>query len=440
MRPDEDALMKRISLRAGARPARWIVGLAGLAIFVGGGVAQADSTPDKAALRIVGCDDPVQSHKRGICANHLEQADFRALAPGVSWYYNWHYETDDKPPGGVPMDYIPMAWGDRPEALDGLDSYLRDAPVKPRVVLAINEPNLKGQAFISPQETAVLYQKIKTIADKYQLTVVGPNMSLGSPTDGSITAMDPIENKDVTYTFMVPFLKAFLFYMKPAEVPALGLHTYGSLGELKWAVDSMHKEFNCPVWVTEYAEWNAADAKDARDYLIQATDFLERTPYVQGYAWFKERADNSKISLLEQEPGQLTDLGQTYVQMPVHDASTYYRIPGKLSAGKYVTMENGSILSNSHNNILVSSDAAGATADYNIQVDSAGTYQLSLRAFGSSKIEVLENDQVLGSADAGGSDVQSLNVSATLPAGPQTVRIRFGASGTILSFIQFTKQ
>jgi hypothetical protein len=394
-----------------------------------------------ANLRIVNCDEKVASLKRGICENHLDEADFRALAPGVSWYYNWHYETKDVPPSDVPMEYLPMAWGDRPESLDGLDHTLQNAAKKPRVALCINEPNLKGQAFIKPEETAALYKKVKDVADKYQVPLVGPNMSLGSPTDGSITAMDPITNKQETYTFMVPFLKAMYFFLgNDVKPPALGLHTYGNLGEMKWAVGEMHKEFNCPVWVTEYAEWNAANDNDEREYLLQATDFLERTPYVAGYAWFKERVPgNKKISILADESGKLTPLGETYVDMPPHEADIYYRIPGKLSAGKYVALDQGDILANSHNDILVTASANGATADYNVQVDAAGTYKLCLKCMGSGKIDVLENGQVLGSADISGSDVQVVEIPAQLPAGPQTLRIRFGASGTILSTIEFTK-
>ena len=392
------------------------------------------------AVRIVSCDDKVQSHKRGVCENHLQPEDFRALAPGVSWYYNWHFETEDKPPSDAAMEFIPMAWGDRPESLDGLSHYLEQADKKPRVVLAINEPNLKGQAFISPEQTATLYKKIKDIADKYQLTVVGPNMSLGSPTDSSITAMDPVENKQLTYTFMTPFLKAFDFYLGEVKTPALGLHTYGSIGEMKWAVDSMHKEFNCPIWVTEYAEWHASDEAAERDYLIQATDFLERTPYVAGYAWFKERADNRKISLLEEQAGKLTPLGEAYVALPVHDADLYYRIPGKLAAGKYVAIDQADILSNSHTDLLVSTTAPGASADYNIQADSAGAYKVGLHVFGTGKIDLMEKDQVLASGNASGDEVQTLEIPAQLPAGTQTLRIHFGGSGMILSSILFEKQ
>lgn len=403
--------------------------------------ARADDSLLTSPVRVVNCDDPVQSYKRGICENHLDQADFRALAPGVSWYYNWHYETKDIPPSDVAMEYIPMAWGDRQDSIDGLDHYLQGASKKPRVVLAINEPNLKGQAFISPEQTADLYKRIKAVADKYQLAAVGPNMSLGSPTDGSIKAMDPIENKEVTYTFMVPFLKAFYFFLhNDAQPPALGLHTYGSIGEMKWAVETMHKEFNCPIWVTEYAEWHASDDNAERDYLIQATDFLERTPYVQGYAWFKERVSgNRKISILEDEPGKLTPLGQVYINMPPHDPNLYFRIPGKLSGGRYAALDQGDILANSHNDILVTSNAAGATADYNLQVDSAGAYKVSLRALGAGKIDLMEKDQVLASVNLGGSEVQTVDALAQLPAGQQTLRLRFGGSGMIVSKLEFAK-
>ncbi|HEY0257189.1 MAG TPA: hypothetical protein VGC39_07095, partial [Candidatus Methylacidiphilales bacterium] len=73
-------------------------------------------------------------------------------------------------------------------------------------------------------------------------------------------------------------------------------------------------------------------------------------------------------------------------------------------------------------------------------VDRPGAYKIALKCLGSDKIEVLENDQVLGSVTITGSDVQTLDFTAQLPAGLQTLRFRFVASGTILSTIEFSKQ
>ncbi len=40
---------------------------------------------------IVPCDQPAKSRKRGVCNNQADAKDFLALAPGISWYYTWHF-------------------------------------------------------------------------------------------------------------------------------------------------------------------------------------------------------------------------------------------------------------------------------------------------------------------------------------------------------------
>lgn len=398
------------------------------------------------AIRVVSCDDKVRSRKRGICMNEMSQADFAALAPGVSWYYNWHYETNFQGLSGT-LEFIPMLWGNRPEALRGLDQYLGSASHKPRVVLAINEPNLRGQSFITPRQTAELYRQTREIADRYQIPVVGPNMALGSATPDSITALDPIENKSVTYTFMVPFLKATLYYLKNSniEVPALAFHTYGAVGEMKWAVDMMHKQFNCPIWVTEYAQWKNPDSEAARKYLIETTDFLERTPYVGGYAWFKERVkDNPNISLLEPQSGKLTPMGEAYVSLPAHDDTVYYRIPGRLQAEDYVTADGAEIRPTTDTNgeYQMASNSPGATLDYNIQAIAPGFYTLSFRVAGSAgKFNVLRGGQVIGSAETPeGNEWHTVQTSIPLSAGLQKLQVRYSTSGLCLNWIEFARR
>ena len=185
--------------------------------------------------------------------------------------------------------------------------------------------------------------------------------------------MDPIENKEVTYTFMVPFNKAFLSYMGDTEVYGVAAHSYGNFGELKWMTKMLQDEFKRPLWITEFAQWDAADITAERDYMIQAVDLFERTPGVEGYAWFKERATNEKISLLGKNPGELTLLGQTYVDMPVHDANVYYRLPGRLQAESYLSASKNEIgLTMDTDGFLEMRPDAGTTLDYQISVARAG--------------------------------------------------------------------
>lgn len=389
-------------------------------------------------IRVVACDAPVQSRKRGICANRLQPADFTALAPGVSWWYNWHFRTDDAAPAGVGMEFLPMAWGDRPEVLAGLDAYLKNH--RPRQVLALNEPNLKDQAFIPPKRSADFYRRVKAVADRYGVPVCGPQMSLGSAKDASIAAYDPIERKDVTYTWFVPFLKAFFAYAAGTDVAATSLHTYGNIDETRWAVDTMHKEFGRPVWVTEYA--HVPDPKTAMAYLVRATDFFERTPYVPGYAWFKERADSDgAISLLAKEPGRLTALGRAYVAMPVHDADLYYRIPGRLQAERYVAMERAEIDPTTDADGLAQmvAEAVGAHLDYNLNIPSAGAYALRIRVSGpAGRVTLAKGEAELGAVAVPAGEVwRTVSLRLRLPAGPQTLRLTLGAKGQTVNWIEF---
>lgn len=406
-----------------------------LATSLSGGAEPAGSP-----IRIVDCDKPVKSRKRGVCLNKVDAKDFMALSPSVSWFYNWHYTDSSKAPAAAEMEFLPMAWGDRPEDLSGLETYLSNHT--PRVVLAINEPNLKDQAFITPEKTAALYQKIKAIADKRKIPVVGPHMALGSPDGSSITAVDPITKQRTTYTFMTPFLKAVDHYLGDTPVTAVAAHSYGNFGELKWMVGMMHEEFKRPVWVTEFADWKASGPDAERDYLIQSVDLMERLPYVEGYAWFKERAkDHKVISLLADEPGKLTQLGETYVDMPVHDPLVYYRLPGRLQSESYVRMENADIAVTTDQEGFLEMQILGdnASLEYQIAVPGSGKFLVSgrLMARPGTKIELTSaSGTPLAVLEVKAKGWQTVQGELTLPAGNHTLKLKSSGAAR-LNWIEF---
>lgn len=389
--------------------------------------------PSMREIRIVGMEEPVQSRKRGVCANMLKPEDFRALAPGVSWYYNWHFKGPSAPEG-VALEFVPMVWGDTPERLDGLRTFLKENP-RPRAVLVNNEPNLKGQAFISPEQSADLHRRVEEITRPYDLPLIGPHMAIGSAPGASITAFDPIQQKEVTYTFMMPFLKAFFHFLGDVRVDGTAVHSYKREGEVKWAVDLMYREFQRPVWMTEYAWWAAPDERESMRYMVKATDWMERSDKVEAYAWFKERIGRAPLRLLKDEPGQLTDLGRAYVRMPVHDPAIHYATPGRLCAGRYVEARGAEIdLSDDPNHfLLMRATRALAEVDYQIFVRKADRYRVTLHVGGTlGRVTVLSNGAELGSAvvesssdDAKGSGALIVD----LPAGASRLTIRFAEAG-----------
>lgn len=406
-------------------------------------VAATATAADTVKPRIVGCDEPVRSGKRGICANHLDARDFAAIAPGVSWFYNWHFRSGDVPAPELKIDYLPMAWGNRPDDLAGLQAYL-DSGARPRAVLAINEPNLKGQAFIDPQTCADLFKRIKTIADAHKLPVVGPNMALGSAPGDSITAQDPLEKKPVTYTWFVPYLKAFHAFAGPAadKVP-VGVHSYKDIYELKWAVETAHKEFGGPVWVTEFAQWGAPSDEAEKAFLMQAVDWLENTDYVAGYAWFKERVEkHNRISLLGDKAGDLTPLGEAYVAMPVHDADLFYRLPGRLQAERYREAAEMELKPTTDDDGFADMAAkkAGAAIDLNVAVENPGRYVISIRVDGEPGTWTLRaGNATLASFKVADGGWQTITATADLGKGLRSLHLQTGAKKARINWIEFTR-
>jgi hypothetical protein len=404
--------------------------------------APSGSTPGSTpAPQIVNANEKVKATKRGVCENHLSQEDFMALSKGVSWYYNWAPSTSDVAPNRSGMEYLPMAWG-----RDGDIAAVQRAVAgnKPRAILCLNEPNLKGQAFLTPEATANYYKQIKEVADRHKVPLVGPNMALGSSQKDSISAEDPITKKMTTYTAFPAFLEAFLSFTKKAKVETgmMGTHSYKDMNELRWAVDKTYEvSGNKPVWVTEFAFWDAKDEAEELKYLRTAVEFLEGSRKVAGYAWFKERVDrNPKLSLLEKQSGKLTPLGEEYVKLPSHAANVFYRIPGQIEAGKYVETDNMTLRPTTDLEGDYDMESAGSSSvAYNIHVDVPGTYTVKLRVSGSpGKIDITQDGRTLGSVQSTQLLWHTVETPVTLAAGSQTVRVH--ANGQALHFVEFVAQ
>jgi len=393
-----------------------------------------------AQVQIVNCDAPVQSRKRGIGVNSMSAADFRALAPGVSWYYNWG-ATPLSVPSDVTMEFLPMAWNGTSGFQTSLSTYLA-AGNRPWRVFALNEPNFTTQAGMTPSNSATTFRQVKAICDPYQIPVIGPHMAIGTPANQSITAYDPLQQSNVTYTFQEPYLNAFLYYCGSTRPTGMSTHSYGGYGEITWILGTMHTDFPTQtVWMTEFNANGATDNATVLANLIPAVDYCESTPWVEGYAWFMSRITGDPFnSLLTTNSGMLSVAGQAYVQMPVHSTNIYYRIPGRLQAERYVTANQISILPTTDTNGLadMKSSASGASLNYQLQVDSPGKYPLNFRISGPvGQISVYENGVLLGTATPGSTGWSVVSTTVSLPAGLQTLHVVLGSSSQELNWIDF---
>ncbi len=255
-----------------------------------------------------------KSAKRGIAYDLWSEKDLAALAPGVSWWYNWSPTPSPTIPANYAskyaMDFVPMLWNFSFDSAK-VAAYLKANPGV-KYILVLNEPNLTDQANTKPADAAALWPKYEALAAATGVKIVGPAISWGTLPG---------------YQDPVAWLDAFYAAYRAAnggrdpQIDYLAFHwyDYGLAGQLD-RLAKYHKSF----WVTELANWhNLHDGADVNTLALQQaqmTDMVatcESRSDVFRYAWFTGRLNpDPHYSSVLAELGHLSPLGATYVALP----------------------------------------------------------------------------------------------------------------------------
>jgi hypothetical protein len=249
-----------------------------------------------------------KSFKRGIAYDVATTADLNALVPGVSWWYNWSPRPKLTPPGGT--DFVPMLWNFSFNDAE-IETLLKANP-QYKYLLVLNEPNLGGQATMSPADAAAAWPRLEALATKTGVKIVGPQITWGTLTG---------------FTDPVVWLDAFYAAYRNANggrdprIDMLSFHWYDY--GLDKQLDRL-KKYGKTFWVTEFANWHEGDGQAAIDsvakqktQMAEMVAMLEARADVYRYAWFTGRWDNDiHFSSLLGADGQLTELGKHYISLP----------------------------------------------------------------------------------------------------------------------------
>ncbi|WNG36809.1 hypothetical protein F0U61_26390 [Archangium violaceum] len=269
-------------------------------------------TPDAGSQVFV----PTKSSKRGIAFDFASPEDLAAVAPGVSWWYNW----SDQPHRNVPadyrsrygMDFIPMLWNGNFDSAK-IEAILKANP-DIKYLLLLNEPNLTDQANMSPQDAARLWPRYESVATKTGVKLVGPAMNWGTYPGYS----DPVVWLDAFYT---AYRSANGNRDPRIDYLAFHWYDYGLAGQL----DRL-KKYGKQFWVTEFAnchsQQDGAQIDSVAKQKAQMKEMVavcENREDVFRYAWFTGRWQNDPcFASLLGAPGALTELGAHYLSLPVH--------------------------------------------------------------------------------------------------------------------------
>ena len=253
-----------------------------------------------------------KSAKRGIAYDLKATADVAALAPGVSWWYNWASSTTVTPAVATAnaMDFQPMLWNgtfNDAQIIAGLK-----ATPAVKYLLLLNEPNLHGQATMTPAAAAALWPRYEAIAASTGVKLVGPQITWGT-----------LEGYDDPVVWLDAFYAAYRAANgnRDPRIDHLAFHWYD------YGLDDQLKrleKYGKPFWVTEFANWHVGDGAAQIDTVAkqkaQMTDMVatcEGRADVIRYAWFTGRWDNdTHYSSLLGATGVLTELGQHYISLP----------------------------------------------------------------------------------------------------------------------------
>jgi hypothetical protein len=254
-----------------------------------------------------------KSAKRGIAYDLADSADFAALAPGVSWWYNWSPSPNTAAPADYAsrfnMTFYPMLWNGSFNAT-AVVAYLQANPGI-QYMLVLNEPNLSSQANMTPQAAAALWPQYEAIAAQTGVKIVGPAMTYGDMPD-----------YQSPYTWLRAFYTAYeaANSNRAPQIDYLAFHwyDYGLAAQL----DSLD-QFGKQIWVTEFANWHSGDAAAITTLAEQEAQMQDMVATCESradvfrYAWFTGRwsPDPHYTSLLG-ATGQLTGLGSQYIALP----------------------------------------------------------------------------------------------------------------------------
>jgi hypothetical protein len=381
-----------------------------------------------------------KSIKRGIAYGYHSTEDLSALSRGIAWWYNWYFQPENEVINSYRnfgFDYVPMAWNGNFEP-SSMRSFLSAHP-DVKYILGWNEPNFKSQANMTPSQAASRWKEIEKIADDFKLKIVGPAVNYCG---------DCVAENGVIYSDPVKYLDDFFAACSGCRVDYIAVHCYmGNVSALQWYI-GLFKKYGKPVWLTEFANWeNNPTLQNQKNFMVGAIDYLENDPDVFRYAWFTGRYSGAPyIGLLENgQSGKLTELGQIYVNMPLHDTAHYETLPAQLEAEKYNSM-SGILLEltgDLSGNLNAGYIEAGDWLEYGIEVPLTDTYDFSIRTAGTqnSSIQILMDGAYLKDIylpSTGGWQIwHTINSSLFLLSGKHFLRIKANAAGFNLNWFRF---
>ncbi|KAL0572380.1 hypothetical protein V5O48_009583 [Marasmius crinis-equi] len=205
--------------------------------------------------------------------------------------YTW---SPSAPQNTFGYTFAPMLWGENQIG----DFTVQVHQGSALYVMGFNEPEIEGQATMTPQHGADLW--------KQYIQPMAGGSKLVSPAVASTPQSKP---------WLTDFIKA----CDGCTIDIIAIHYYGtSADDLINYITDFHNTFQKPVWLTEFACQNFSGGPqcspdDIKLFMDKVKSFAETTDWLQQYCWYGAVVnDNSNNSLMGSD-GKPNALGLHYL-------------------------------------------------------------------------------------------------------------------------------
>ena len=379
-----------------------------------------------------------QSPKRGIAYGNNSTADLLALKPGISWWYNWgslpendvnaNYQT-------LGVEYVPMVWGKISDA--EVQAFIDRIKPGAKYLLAFNEPNFNDGARLTPQEAVNAWVNVEKISAAKNLEIVSASPAYNGP-DNYGGYSDP-----------VAWHNQFFLLCPNCKVDYIAFHTYDNSAGSVIGVTGNLKNFNRPVWVTEFANRVIQSETDKISFMKQIVNSFENDPDIYRYSWFTGRVPSNWTDMLEGQllsltSGILKPIGTAYINESF--TAKKMNVPGRITANKHYRrkgtgLQNTTDSGTGQNVCFIDS---GDWNEFMLNVANAGSYNLTFRVASPAipgKFDILVNDIVVKTDETfpvtGGYQTYADKVvnGVTLPKGEVYLKIKFKSNDMNFNYI-----
>ncbi|PHH75864.1 hypothetical protein CDD82_4238 [Ophiocordyceps australis] len=235
--------------------------------------------------------------KRGLAYNDGSLANtFGSSCQQCGWAYNWASSPQGLDPK---ISFVPMLWGDSPTHTGHWDSDAEKALASgTKALFSFNEPDIKGQANLSPQQAAASHVK-------YMNKYAGRAL-IGAPS----VSNSNLEGEGLAW--LKSFMSACENQQEKCQVDFCNVHWYAPASAADTLFDHLEQAHQAcggkPVWLTEFAP--VGDPSQTSGFLQTVMPKLEKLDYVDAYSYFMVSSGNLMSSATD-----LSSFGKVYASM-----------------------------------------------------------------------------------------------------------------------------